>query len=132
MGKQKVKVDLTVMSNENSYDKPMAMVRKMKDVEEENQLQVYIEPSSCKTKEEEEEDNLCEWDPQVQIRFYEIHVKARDYGGHVANSTATVVVIPNKKVDGDVPSKQFKQEGLYNEKYLDIIAKASKRYLLET
>ena len=59
-------------------------------------------------------------------------MKATDYGGHVANSTATVVVIP-KKADEDVPSKQSKQEGLYDEKYLErIIAKESKPYILET
>ena len=36
---------MTVISNENSYDKPMVMIRKMKDVEQESQLQVYVEPS---------------------------------------------------------------------------------------
>ena len=89
-------------------------------------------PISCKAK-EENEDNLCEWDPQAPIRFYEIYVKATDYGGHVANSAATVVVIPSVKEDRDVPSKQFKEEGFYNEKYYEsIIAKESKRYVLET
>ena len=60
-------------------------------------------------------------------------MKATDYGGHVANSTATVVVVPSIKEDGDVPSKQFKEEGFYNENYYEsIIAKESKRYVLET
>jgi len=128
--KQKVKVDVTVMSNEKSFDKAMSALVKRKGLEQESQLQVYVEPSSCKTK-EEEEDELCEWNPQAPFRFYEIYVKATDYGGHVANSTATVVVIP-KKADGDVPSKQSKQEGLYDEKYLErIIAKESKPYVLE-
>ena len=43
--KQKVKVDVTVKSNENSYDKPMVMMRKIEYVEQESQLQVYVEPS---------------------------------------------------------------------------------------
>ena len=87
---------------------------------------------SCKTK-KENEDNLCEWDPQEPIRFYKIHVKATDYGGNVANSTATVVVVPSMEEDGDVPSKQLKQEGLYDEKYVKrIIANESRRYVLET
>lgn len=60
-------------------------------------------------------------------------MKATDYGGHVANSTATVVVIPSMKEDGGVPSKQFKQEILYDEKYLKrIIANESRRYVLDT
>lgn len=128
---QKVKVDVTVMSNENSYDKPMVMMRKMKDVEQESQLQLYVEPSSCKTK-EENEDNFCEWDSNAPLRFYEVHVKATDYGGHVANATATVVMIP-KIEDKGATSKKFYQEGLYNETYFEyVVAKESKRYVLES
>ena len=43
----------------------------------------------------------------ILIRFYQVEVQATDYGGHVANSTATVVVVPKIKLDGDVPSKQL-------------------------
>merc|ERR1740123_2224051 len=109
------------------------MMRKLKKVEQESQLQVYLEPSSCKTKEEEDTDEFCEWNPQVPIRFYEIQVKATDYGGNVANSTATVVVVPKMKLDGDDTSKQLEKEEIYSNKYFEnIIAKESKRYVLET
>merc|ERR1711983_294117 len=101
------------------------------DIDQERQLQVYVEPSSCKIK--EEEDEFCEWNPQVPIRFYEIYVKATDYGGNVANSIATVVVVPKKKLDGDDTSKQLEKEEIYDDKYFEnIIAKESKRYVLET
>ena len=131
----------------------MVMMRKMKDVEQESQLQLYVEPSrlvlilifqmlcymnsiylfliSCKTK-EENEDNFCEWDSNAPLRFYEVHVKATDCGGHVANATATVVMIP-KIEDKGATSKKFYQEGLYNETYFEyVIAKESKRYVLES
>ena len=54
-------------------------------------------------------------------------MKATDYGGHVSNVTATVVVIPK------IESKMFDQEGLYNETYLEyVVTKESKRYVLES
>ena len=77
-------------------------------------------------------EEFCEGDPQVPIRFYEVHLNATDYGGNVANSTATVVVVPTLKLGGDVPSKQFEQ-GRFNKKYFEqVVAKESKRYILET
>merc|ERR1719221_771706 len=109
----------------------MAMMRKMKDVEEGRQLQVYVEPSSCMTK-EENEDNFCEWDSNVPIRFYEICAKATDYGGNVANATATVVVVPKKEVN-KAASIKFDQEGLYYEKYYEyVFGQKSERYVLDT
>ena len=50
------------------------------------------------------------------------------YGGNVSNSTVTVVIIPSMEEDGDVRSKQLKQEGLYDEKHVKrIIANESRR-----
>jgi len=87
---------------------------------------------SCKTK-QEDEDYFCESDSNVPVRFYEIHVSATDYGGHVANATATVVVVPKVGPNEEAALKNFKQEGLYNEKYFEyILAKEAKRYVLET
>ena len=42
-------------------------------------------------------------------------MKYTDYGVHAADFTAAMVVIPETKEDGDVPSKQ---EELHNENYL--------------
>lgn len=128
---QKVKVDVTVMSNEQSFDKPMSKVVKRRGVEQENQLQVYVEPSSCKAK-EENEDYFCEWDSDIPIRFYEILIKATDYGGHVGNATATVVVVPKMR-DKESAFKNSNEVEFYYEKHFQgIIAKESERYVLET
>merc|ERR1711983_132511 len=110
----------------------MSKVVRREDAELESQLQVYLEPSSCKTK-EEDMDEFCERNPQVPIRFYEISVTATDYGGNVGNSSAIVVVVPKMKLDEDVPSKEFQRNGLYNENYIEyIIGKDSNRYILES
>ena len=128
----------------------MSVIVQRDDLEQENQLQVVVEPSrlvsrwifnfalltpfiflsiSCKTK-EEDTDSLCEWNPQVPFRFYEINVKATDFGGQVTNTTATVVMVP-KMESKDAASKKTDQGGVY-EKYLTYATKESKRYLLES
>ena len=79
--------------------------------------------TSCKTKDEEDADGLCESDASAPMRFYQVEVKADDYGGNSANATATVVVVP-KIIDRDV---------LSDEKYFArVIGKSSQRYVLES
>ena len=98
----------------------MAMIRKKDKVDQGKQLQVYVEPSSCKIKETKESD-FCEWNTDVGIRFYEIIVNVMDLGGNIASTTATVVVVPNTKPE------ELEQEALEN-----IIEMEPESYILET
>ena len=57
------------------------------------------------------------------MRFYQVEVKAGDYGGYSANAMATMVVVP-KIIDKDV---------LSDEKYFtQVIRKSSQCYVLES
>merc|ERR1719464_832809 len=120
------------MSNEKSFDKSMSTVLKKNDMEQESQLQVYVEPSSCKTK-EAQTGEFCEWNPHIPIRFYEVKVKAIDNGGNVASANATVVIVPKENKDDHSATKQFEEAGLHNDKYFEhLIAKERERFVLET
>jgi len=112
---QKLKVNVSIKSNENSSENTMTMIRKKG-----SKFQFYIEPSSCKTK-DEMENYFCEWNPDIPFRFYEIHLNVVDYGGNVATTIATVVIVPKTKADT--------HGALSNEKYFEsMIAKEHDLY----
>jgi len=116
---QTLNVDVTVTSNQYSHGKQMSMVVKTKNVDQKYQLKIYIEPSSCKT-EEKVSNFFCESIDEMPIRFYEIIVKATDYGNNIATSTATILVIPK--------SDQKDHKIIH---YIDNISPESERYILE-
>ena len=120
--KQKLEVDVTIKSNEKSFDKPMSKVVKRDGLSQGSQLQVYVEPSNCKRK--EDLGDICESD-QV-TRFYEIHVKATDYGGNVVSTKGFVVIVPSLS---DVKQVEDYYDGTHFE---NIISEQSSLFVLET
>jgi len=123
-----LKVDVTIKSNENSFDKPMAMMRKMDNVEKKNQIQVYVEPKRCKTKVENDID-FCEWNGSVSLRFYEIYAKATDYGGRTSHGKCTIVIIPLMSEDKEGKNRELDH---VKNSIDELLQHDEKRFILET
>lgn len=56
-----------------------------------------INLSSCE--QGKKSQNLCKNDPDTPIRFYEINIRATDYGGNVGSETLTVIIVPKSADD---------------------------------
>ncbi len=84
---------------------------------------------SHRCKQNKTETDVCEGDPNIPFRFYEIEVIATNYGGHVGHAKVTVIIVPQ-----DV-NERFFSNGTYSKSssfFIDMITGSSARHVLKT
>lgn len=101
---QEIQTEIEVLSNELEYDpnqSGMALVRATKDQRQSHGLRVFVEASRCA----DSSSPLCEpfshieVSPEDSFRYFQFNIRANDGAGNVGESTAYVVIIPQKYKD---------------------------------
>ena len=64
----------------------------------------------------------------MNVRFYDVVVKATDFGENTASTSFTVIVVPNGKPTGYYKTKNEGTEKEYNDLFINMIDDSHERY----
>eukprot|EP00978_Attheya_sp_CCMP212_P010072 scaffold24197_cov51-Attheya_sp.AAC.5 len=105
-----VEVEAVVTSNEFSTADPMAVVVEDNSIGSSVNMKLFVNQErqvqqskiNCKDKGE-----ICIQDPTTDLRFYEVHLSAKDQAGNVGTTVCTVLIYDEKSPGKDVLPKDY-------------------------